>query len=142
MSGKTAGEDDFISKNTNLVTSIKEGDDYELFGWLLPIKPRPSISKTMPGFLMPSHQYEGNTNTHGEKRAFVVTGQYEKMLPMDIYPQHLLKAIMAGDIERMEGLGINELAEEDIALAEFACTSKMPLQEILRDGLDMMREQG
>ena len=142
LSGKTAGEDDFISKNTNLVTSIKEGDDYELFGWLLPIKPRPSISKTMPGFLMPSHQYEGNTNTHGEKRAFVVTGQYEKMLPMDIYPQHLLKAIMAGDIERMEGLGINELAEEDIALAEFACTSKMPLQEILRDGLDMMREQG
>jgi len=95
----------------------------------------------MPGFLMPDHQYEANTNTHGEKRAFVVTGQYEKMLPMDIYPQHLLKAIMTGDIERMEGLGINELSEEDIALAEFACTSKMPLQEILRDGLDMMREQ-
>ena len=142
LSGKTAGKDDFISKSTNLVTSIKEGDEYELFGWLLPIKPRPSISKTMPGFLMPSHEYEGNTNTHGEKRAFVVTGQYEKMLPMDIYPQHLLKAIMAGDIERMEGLGINELAEEDLALAEFACTSKMPLQEILRDGLDMMREQG
>lgn len=142
LSGKTAGKDDFISKDTNLVTSIKEGDEYELFGWLLPIKPRPSISRTMPGFLMPGHEYEANTNTHGEKRAFVVTGQYEKMLPMDIYPQHLLKAIMAGDIERMEGLGINELAEEDLALAEFACTSKMPLQEILRDGLDMMREQG
>jgi len=141
LSGKTAGEDDFISANTNLVTALKEGDEYELFGWLLPIKPRPSISKTMPGFLMPDHQYEANTNTHGEKRAFVVTGQYEKMLPMDIYPQHLLKAIMTGDIERMEGLGINELSEEDIALAEFACTSKMPLQEILRDGLDMMREQ-
>ena len=123
------------------MTSIKEGDNYELFGWLLPVTPRPSISKTMPGFLMPGHEYEGNTNTHGEKRAFVVTGQYEKMLPMDILPQHLMKAIMAGDIERMEGLGINELSEEDIALAEFACTSKMPLQEILRDGLDMMREQ-
>jgi len=142
LSGKTVGEDDFIGINTNLVTSIKEGDEYELFGWLLPIKPRPSISRTMPGFLMPNLQYEANTNTHGEKRAFVVTGQYEKMLPMDIYPQQLMKAIMAGDIERMEGLGINELSEEDIALAEFACTSKMPLQEILRDGLDMMREQG
>lgn len=141
LSGKTTVEDDFLSAGVNQITSIKEGDNYELFGWLLPITPRPSISKTMPGFLMPNHEYEANTNTHGEKRAFVVTGQYEKMLPMDIYPQHLLKAIMAGDIERMEGLGINELSEEDLALAEFSCTSKMPLQEILREGLDMMREQ-
>ncbi len=141
LAGQTAVEDDFLSSGSNQITSIKEGDQYELFGWLLPITPRPSISKTMPGFLMPGHQYEADTNTHGEKRAFVVTGQYEKMLPMDIYPQHLLKAIMAGDIERMEGLGINELSEEDIALAEFSCTSKMPLQQILREGLDMMREQ-
>ena len=141
LSGKTNGEDDFLSSGVSQITSIKEGDQHELFGWLLPVTPRPSISKTMPGFLMPNHKYEADTNTHGEKRAFVVTGQYEKMLPMDILPQHLMKAIMAGDIERMEGLGINELTEEDIALAEFACTSKMPLQEILRDGLDMMREQ-
>lgn len=141
LSGKTLGEDDFVGSGVSQITSIKEGDDYELFGWLLPIKPRPSISRTMPGFLMPRMEYEANTNTHGEKRAFVVTGQYEKMMPMDILPQHLMKAIMAGDIERMEGLGINELSEEDVALAEFSCTSKMPLQEILRDGLDMMREQ-
>ncbi|MBT8229697.1 MAG: NADH:ubiquinone reductase (Na(+)-transporting) subunit A, partial [Bacteroidia bacterium] len=75
------------------------------------------------------------------RRAFVVTGQYEKVLPMDILPQHLMKSIMVGDIERMEGLGINELTEEDVALCEFTCTSKMPLQKILREGLDMMREQ-
>ena len=87
-------------------------------------------------------RFVADTNTHGEKRAFVVTGQYEDMLPMDIYPQHLMKAIMAKDFERMEGLGIYELNEEDIALCEFACTSKMPLQAILREGLDMMREQG
>ena len=142
LTGKTIDDDDFLSSGATQVCAIKEGDEYELFGWLLPLKPRPSISKTMPGFLMPGHQYEANTNTHGERRAMVVTGQYDKMLPMDIYPQHLIKAIMTGDIERMEGLGINELSEEDIALAEFACTSKMPLQEILRDGLDMMREQG
>jgi len=141
LSGKTATDDDFLSSGVSQLTSIKEGDNYELFGWLLPVTPRPSVSKTMPGFLMPNHEYEGDTNTHGEKRAFVVTGQYEKMLPMDILPQHLMKAIMAGDIERMEGLGINELSEEDIALAEFSCTSKMPLQKILREGLDMMREQ-
>lgn len=71
----------------------------------------------------------------------MVTGEYEKMLPMDIYPQHLIKAILTNDIERMEGLGLVELTEEDVALCEFACTSKMPVQNILRDGLNMLREQ-
>ena len=79
---------------------------------------------------------------HGEKRAFVVTGQYESVLPMDIYPQHLIKAVLTNDYEKMEGLGIHELIEEDIALCEFVCTSKQPLQQILRTGLDMMHEQG
>ncbi|NNE15006.1 MAG: Na(+)-translocating NADH-quinone reductase subunit A [Saprospiraceae bacterium] len=141
LSGSTAGEDDFLSIDANQITAIKEGDNYELFGWLLPVTPRPSVSRTFPNFLMGNHEFEANTNTHGEERAFVVTGQYEKMLPMDIYPQHLMKAIMTGEIEKMEALGINEMSEEDIALAEFACTSKMPLQSILREGLDMMREQ-
>jgi Na+-transporting NADH:ubiquinone oxidoreductase subunit A len=113
-----------------------------MFGWLLPLSPRPSISKTFPNFLFPSLEFEADTNTHGEERAFVVTGQYEKMLPMDIYVQHLMKNIIIGDFERIEGLGIHELVEEDVALCEFACTSKQPLQKILRQGLDMMREQG
>lgn len=141
LSGSTMGQDDFLGAFDNLVTVIKEGDYHEMFGWILPLKPRPSISGTYPNFLLKGHRFEADTNTHGEKRAFVVTGQYEQMLPMDIYPQHLMKAIMTGDIERMEALGINELSEEDVALAEFSCTSKMPLQSILRDGLDMMREQ-
>ena len=68
--------------------------------------------------------------------------EYERMLPMDIYPQHLMKAIITNDYERMEGLGIHELAEEDVALCEFVCTSKQPLQSILKQGLDAMREQG
>ncbi|NNF21565.1 MAG: NADH:ubiquinone reductase (Na(+)-transporting) subunit A, partial [Saprospiraceae bacterium] len=141
LSGKHISVDDFMSKGHNQLTSIKEGDYNELFGWLLPIKPRPSLSKTFPSFLMGNYKFEADTNTHGERRAFVVTGQYEKVLPMDILPQHLMKSIMVGDIERMEGLGINELTEEDVALCEFTCTSKMPLQKILREGLDMMREQ-
>ncbi|MDX1408116.1 MAG: Na(+)-translocating NADH-quinone reductase subunit A, partial [Saprospiraceae bacterium] len=124
------------------VTVVKEGDQYELFGWLVPIEPRPSVSRTFPNFLMPDLTFEANTNTHGERRAFVMTGQYERMLPMDIYPQHLMKAIMIRDFERMEGLGIYELSEEDVALCEFACTSKVPVQAILRDGLEIMREQG
>ncbi len=141
LGGNQLSPDSFIDAKTDQLTVIKEGNYHEMFGWLLPIKPRPSVSKTFPNFLFPSHKFEVDTNTHGEKRAFVMTGQYESMLPMDIYPQHLMKAIMAGDFERMEGLGINELSEEDLALCEFACTSKMPLQQILRDGLDMMQEQ-
>ncbi len=142
LTGIETGEDHFISDKHNVITAIKEGDNYELFGWLLPIAPRPSISGTFPNFLVKNHEFDVDTNTHGEQRAFVVTGQYESMLPMDVYPQHLMKAIMTGDIERMEGLGINELSEEDIALCEFACTSKQPLQKILREGMDMMIEQG
>lgn len=142
LTGKEATADDFLGFGDEQITVIKEGDEYEAFGWLLPIKPRPSISGTFPNFLYPDFKFEGETNTHGEKRAFVVSGQYESVLPMDIYPQHLMKAIMAGDFERMEGLGINELSEEDLALCEFVCTSKMPLQSILREGLEMMRSQG
>lgn len=90
---------------------------------------------------MPNHKFDVDTNTHGEKRAFVQTGAYEKMLPMEIFPQHLMKAILANDFENMEGLGILELSEEDLALCEFICPSKSPLQSILRDGLDSMRDQ-
>ena len=139
--GEQVDAEAFLGFKDNQITVIREGDHYEAFGWLLPIKPRPSISGTFPNFLFPNFEFEGETNTHGEKRAFVVSGQYESVLPMDVYPMHLMKAIMAGDFERMEGLGINELSEEDLALCEFVCTSKMPLQQILREGLDMMREQ-
>ncbi len=141
LSGEVLEEDDFLSFRHDQISVIKEGDNYELFGWLLPIKPRPSISGTFPNFLMKNHEFEVDTNTHGEKRAFVVTGQYESVLPMDIYPQHLMKAIITNDFEKMEGLGLTELSEEDVAICEFVCTSKMPLQKILREGLDTMREQ-
>lgn len=141
LSGKQTTTEGYTGIKTDQLTAIKEGDYHEMFGWLLPITPRPSISGTFPNALFKEHKFDGDTNTHGEKRAFVVSGQYESVLPMDIYPQHLMKAIMAGDIEKMEGLGINELSEEDLALCEFVCTSKMPLQSILRGGLEMMREQ-
>ena len=142
LSGKKKTGEKFLNIYDDQVTVIEEGDYYELFGWLLPIAPRPTISNTFPNFLFPDYKFEGDTNMHGEKRAFVVTGQYEKVLPMDIYPQHLMKAILVNDFERMEGLGIYELTEEDVALCEFVCTSKQPLQDILRNGLNNMREQG
>jgi len=141
LSGLITGEDAFLSQSCDQVSVIEEGDYYEMFGWLLPLKPRPTISKTFPNFLFPNLKFDGDTNAHGEKRAFVMSGQYEQVLPMQIYPQHLMKAIMSGEFEQMEGLGIYELSEEDLALCEFTCTSKMPLQSILRDGLDMLQEQ-
>ncbi|MEM8910004.1 MAG: Na(+)-translocating NADH-quinone reductase subunit A, partial [Bacteroidota bacterium] len=141
LSGKLMDSDGFLGYFDDQITVLEEGDEYELFGWLLPLSPRPSISKTFPNGLFADLKFKANTNTHGEKRAFVVTGQYESMLPMDIYPQHLMKSILVNDYERMEGLGIYELSEEDVALCEFACTSKQPLQQILRTGLDMIREQ-
>ena len=142
LSGVAARPDGFLSFRSNQITVIEEGNNYEMFGWLLPLTLRPTISKTFPNFMVPNMKFDGETNTHGERRAFVMTGQYESVLPMDIYPQHILKAIMANDYERMEGLGITELTEEDLALCEFVCTSKIPVQKILREGLDMMREQG
>ena len=141
LTGRTVAKEDFLSATTDQITTVKEGDYNEFLGWLVPIAPRPSTSGTFPNFLFPKHKFIADTNTHGEKRAFVASGQYESVLPMDIYPTHLIKAILANDYERMEGLGINELSEEDIAICEFACVSKQPLQKILRQGLDMMREQ-
>ncbi len=140
LSGKQKSQESFLNFYDDQVTIIEEGDDYALFGWLLP-RLVPSVSRALPSFLFPNTEFKVNTNTYGEKRAFVVTGQYEAVLPMDIYPQHLMKAILANDFELMEGLGIYELSEEDIALCEFVCTSKQPLQAILREGLEVIREQ-
>ncbi len=142
LTGKSKTTEQFTDIHTDLITVIEEGDYYDMFGWLFRGKFQPSISGTYLNKLYKKHRFDGDTNTHGEKRAFVMTGQYEKVLPMDIYPQHLMKAILANDFEKMEGLGIYELQEEDVALCEFACTSKMPLQKILRQGLETMREQG
>ena len=143
LSGQKKSPANFLNFYDDQLTVVLEGDYYEMFGWLFPSHPAPTISKSFPGAaLFPGIRYRADTNTHGEKRAFVVSGQYEKVLPMDVYPQHLMKAILTNDYEKMEGLGIHELIEEDIALCEFACTSKQPLQQILRTGLEMMQEQG
>ncbi|MDX1666922.1 MAG: Na(+)-translocating NADH-quinone reductase subunit A [Saprospiraceae bacterium] len=141
LSGEKKKREHFLNIFDDQVTVVEEGDYHELFGWLLPLKPRPSISRTFPNWLISGLTFKADTNTHGEKRAFVVTGDYERVLPMDIHVQHLMKAILINDFERMEGLGILELSEEDVALCEFVCVSKQPLQQILRKGLDTMREQ-
>ncbi len=143
LTGKTVGIKDHVRFQDSQVTVLTEGDDYEFMGWLLPSYKRPTLSKTfLSGLFGSKAAMDVNTNTHGEHRAFVVTGEYEKVMPMDIHPQALMKNILFEDLDMMEGLGIYEVIEEDIALCEFACTSKSNLQKILRDGINIMLEQG
>ena len=142
LTGENIGANGYLGFYHNQVTVIPEGTEPEMFGWLLPSYPRPSISATFPAVLFPDKKYKVNTNMHGEERAYVVTGEYEKVVPMDIMPVFLIKAILAGDLEAMEHLGLLEVVEEDLALCEFICTSKMDVQEIVREGLDLMEKEG
>lgn len=141
LTGTKIYENGYLGYYDNQLTVIPEGDDPEFQGWLLPSYPRPTISQTFPWAFNPELKFKVNTNTHGERRSFVVTGEYERVLPMDIYPVFLLKAIMTQDFDKMEGLGIYEVAPEDMALCEFVCTSKTPVQSILREGLELMRKE-
>ncbi len=134
---KTAG-DGFISFYANQITVIPEGDKYELLGWAMPRFDKFSVSRSYFSWLFPRKAYNLDTNLHGGERPFVVTGLYEQYLPMDIYPMYLLKACLAGDIEKMENLGIYEVVEEDFALCEFVDPSKIEIQQIIRDGINLM----
>ncbi|MFI2742290.1 Na(+)-translocating NADH-quinone reductase subunit A [Zhouia sp. PK063] len=139
LTGQKVTNDGYLGYYNNLITLIPEGNDYRAFGWL-PFKDNniPSMSRTSLAWLFPNKRYEVNTNLNGEERALVVTGEMEKVFPMDIYPMQLLKECMIGNIEKMESLGIYEVAPEDFALVEYVCTSKVEAQEIVRVALDLM----
>jgi Na+-transporting NADH:ubiquinone oxidoreductase subunit A len=142
LSGKEVQEDGFLGYYDNQITAIPEGDDYEFFGWNKPIFNKISTSRALTfSWLTPKKKYDLNTNTNGEHRAFVVTGSYEQVFPLDIYPMQLLKAFMYKDLDEMEALGGYEIAPEDFALTEFVCVSKQPHQKIIREGLDLMRQE-
>ena len=142
LSGKEVKAEEFLGYYDNQITAIPEGDDYEFFGWNKPIFNKISTSRALTfSWLTPKKKYDLNTNTNGEHRAFVVTGSYEEVFPLDIYPMQLLKAFMYKDLDEMEALGGYEVAPEDFALTEFVCVSKQPHQKIIREGLDLMREE-
>lgn len=138
LTGTKISRSGFLGYYDSQISVIPEGDYYEFFGWALPGKRKLSFSRTFLSSLLPEKSYRPDTNFHGGERAFVMTGLYEKVVPMDIYPMQLLKAILAGDIEMMENLGIYEVAEEDFALCEYICPSKIEIQSIIRSGLEMM----
>jgi Na+-transporting NADH:ubiquinone oxidoreductase subunit A len=124
---------------SNTVTVIPEGNVFRMFGWMPFASPSiHSASRTGLSWLMPGKKYAPNTNLNGEERALVVTGEMEAVMPLDIYPMQLLKACLAGNIDKMESLGIYEVAPEDFALIDYTNTSKLEAQEIIREALDLM----
>jgi Na+-transporting NADH:ubiquinone oxidoreductase subunit A len=141
LTGETLNKKGYIGFYDHQVTVIPEGDHYEFLGWGLPGFNKYSMSRTFFSWLTPSRKYRLDTNLNGGHRAFVMSGEYEKVLPMDILPVHLLKAILVEDIDKMEQLGIYEVAEEDFALCEFVCTSKTDVQQIIRKGLDVIKKE-
>ena len=138
LTGKKVAEDGFLTATAHQVTVIPEGDKYELLGWIAPRFGKFSVSRSYFSWLCPKKQYKLDTNLNGGVRPFVVTGLFEEYLPMDIYPMYLFKAIIANDIDKMENLGIYEIVEEDVALCEFVDPSKTEIQQLVRDGINLM----
>jgi Na+-transporting NADH:ubiquinone oxidoreductase subunit A len=142
LSGKEIKPDGYLGYYSNVVTVIPEGDDYEFFGWNKPVFDKVSASRALTfSWMTPNKKFDLNTNTNGEHRAFVLTGNYEKVFPLDIFPLQILKACMYKDLDEMEALGMYEVAPEDFALTEFICVSKQPHQKIIREGLDLMLKE-
>lgn len=146
LAGQKIAANDHLGYYDHMLTVIPEGDKPRFFltdGWLAPIAKRLSFHRALGllSFLNGGNkEYVLDTSTNGEERAFVVTGTFEQVVPMDILPMHLIKAILANDYDGMEALGIYEVAEEDLALCEFIDVSKQPIQQIIREGINMMRE--
>ncbi len=139
LTGTQLSNNQYIGFFDNEVTMIPEGNKYRMFGWLpFTYNNIHSKSRTSLAWLFPNKKYKPTTNLHGEERALVVTGEMEAVMPMDIYPMQLIKACLAGNIEKMENLGIYEVAPEDFAAVEYTNTSKLEIQEVIRLGLDLM----
>ena len=141
LTGSQIDEKGYLGWYDNQITVLPEGIDSRFVGWITPNLDLFSFSKAMFSWLTPNKKYTLTTNTNGGERAFVMTGQFEKIFPFDIYPMQLIKAVMAEDIDMMEQLGIYEVEAEDFALIEFISTSKIEIQSIVGDGLEFLRKE-
>lgn len=141
LTGEKINKDGYLGYYHNQITLIPEGDYYEFLGWMKPTASKLSYHRALGllSFFTPNKEFVLDSNVRGEERAFVQTGVFESVTPMDILPVYLLKAILAEDYDEMEELGIYELVEEDLALCEFVDVSKHPVQEILRKGIDLIQ---
>ncbi|MFY0592998.1 Na(+)-translocating NADH-quinone reductase subunit A [Roseivirga sp.] len=142
LTGEKIEKDSYLGFYDNLLSVIPEGDHSDFLGWIMPRKEVLSFHRAWGLFSFlngKNKEYVLDTNTNGEPRAFVQTGTFEKVVPMDIYPTYLIKAIMAEDFDNMEALGIYEVIEEDLALCEYVDVSKHDIQEIVREGLELVQ---
>ncbi|MEX2513936.1 MAG: Na(+)-translocating NADH-quinone reductase subunit A [Cyclobacteriaceae bacterium] len=141
LTGEKINRDGYVGYYQNQITIIPEGDYYEFLGWMKPTSEKLSYHKALGllSFLYPKKEFVLDSNARGEERAFVQTGVFESVTPMDLFPVYLLKAIMAEDFDEMEELGIYEVIEEDLALCEFVDVSKHPVQEIVRKGIELIQ---
>ena len=141
LSGEAVGRDGFLGFYHNQVSVLAEGRYYEMFGWINPLRSKKfSVSRAYPAFLR-RKKYDMDTNENGGERPFLMNDVYGKVLPMDIYPLYLFKACLAGDLDKMEQLGIYEVIEEDVALCEYVCPSKIDIQNIIRQGIELMMKE-
>ena len=142
LTGTKISEDGFLGATDSIVSVIPEGDDiHEMLGWIMPRTDQFSVNHSYLSWLQGKKEYALDARIKGGKRHMIFSNEYDKVLPMDIFPEYLIKAILAGDIDRMEELGVYEIAPEDFALCEFVCSSKVELQQIVRNGLDMLRAE-
>ena len=142
LTGRKSTLEDYIGAHTSEVTAIPEGNDNnELLGWILPRVNQYSTSRSYFSWLLGKKEYDLDARVKGGERHMIMSGEYDKVLPMDIYGEYLIKAIIAEDIDKMEQLGIYEVSPEDFAVAEFVDSSKLELQKIVRNGLDMLRKE-
>lgn len=141
LTGEQIGKNGYLGYYANQITLLPEGHYHEFLGWMKPTASKLSYHRALGllSFLNSKKEYVLDTNVRGEERAFVQTGVFESVTPMDILPVYLLKAIMAEDFDEMEELGIYEVIEEDLALCEFVDVSKHPVQDIIRKGLDLIQ---
>ena len=142
LTGKPTTKEGFLGAHSSEITVIPEGNDAdELLGWILPRFKQFSVSRSYFSWLCGKKQYALDARIKGGERHMIMSGEYDKVLPMDIYAEYLIKAIIAGDIDRQEALGIYEVSPEDFALAEFVDSSKLELQRIVREGLNILRKE-
>ena len=142
LTGTKATKDDYLGAHTSEVTVIAEGDQAdEILGWIMPRTKQFSVNRSYFSWLCGKKQYALDSRIKGGERHMIMSGEYDKVLPMDIYGEYLIKSIIAEDIDKMEQLGIYEVAPEDFALAEFVDSSKLELQKIVRNGLNMLRKE-
>ena len=142
LTGRKCLETDFLDAHASEVTVIPEGDDVnEFLGWMMPRTDQYSTSKSYFSWMLRGKSYDLDARIKGGQRHIIMSGEYDKVLPMDIFAEYLIKAIIVGDIDKMEALGIYEVSPEDFALPEFVDSSKLELQAIIRSGLDMLRKE-